>query len=356
MDRQFHFIVENYQHMSSVSGMFGLFEAFEIELGNRVKFIDIGKVDVIKPTRFNRVLTYLRLKEPILGHEKLSPHTLLVHNYAARKAIKQLNSNQQDIVVLSDLENQFTVSLSTVTKNLKNRIVGISHQHPAWYKLNGFDLNTLNGLRKLFVFSDEQKVFFEKHLDVPVVKIDHGVNLDFFKPSQSKRSNDAILFVGAWQRDFQLLSDIILKYRSLDNTITFRLVIPVKSRTPDFYKLAKEKGVYFYHGLTPEGLRNLYCESCCVLLPLLTATANNTLLEAIATETPVVVSESPETRYYSENIWNGIIPVNSNIDSFIFELENIVSKKREIEPMNRDNLRCFEWKNITTQIIQEIDG
>jgi glycosyltransferase involved in cell wall biosynthesis len=355
LENRVTFIVENYRHMSAVSGMYGLFDAFKKKLGNKVYFIEVDRVKVTKPTRTNRLLAFLKLKEPILGHEKISPHTLLVHNYAARNAIKQLYSHEKNILILSDLENQFTVSLSNLPPSQKNRIVGISHQHPAWYKLQGFDLNSLAGIKRLFVFSEDQKCFFRDQLNIPISKIHHGVNLDFFKPLSHKSENQSILFVGSWQRDFQLLMELILKVRRTHPHIVFHLVVPLKSRTAELYKVAKDSKVFFHQGLTAEALRSLYHAAACVVLPLISATANNTLLEAMATETPIIVSESSETRYYAENLWNGVIPVASNLESFFFALENLLNKSTPISALNRSKLRCLDWNQIVQHIIEDLN-
>jgi glycosyltransferase involved in cell wall biosynthesis len=344
-------LAENYPQMSEQSGLAPFFKEL-IKQG--VRIINVSDFELPELRRVADFLRKVRIRPALLPRSNFSPHNRWIHQYAATEMLELLSREQETIVLLSDVENQFTDLLAKAPASLKSRIAGICHQHPAWYKLNGLDIVAFKGLRCLFVFSEDQKVFFDAVLDIPIIKINHGVDLDFFKPNQQIRRLNKVLFVGSWQRDFELLGKIVLNKQPWNEDVNYSLVIPLKSRTPEMYKLAAQDNVNLYHDLTSIELRNLYYESTCVVLPLITATANNTLVEAMATSTPTLVNYSMETRFYSENIWEGVIPVEPSSESFIMELERVINQEKEISQINEENLKLLDWVHTIIQIKKSI--
>lgn len=346
-------LAENYPQMSDHSGLAPFFKEL-IKQG--VRIVKVSDFEVPELHRVASILRKLRIKSALLPRSNFSPHNRWVHQYAASGILELLSREQETMVLLSDFENQFTDLLVNAPASSKSRIAGICHQHPAWYKLNGLDIGQFYGLRCLYVFSEEQKVYLSAVLDIPIIKINHGVDLGFFKPNQQIRSLNKVLFVGSWQRDFDLLEKIVLNKKAWNEDVNYSLVIPLKNRTPEMYKLAKQKNVIFYHNLSSIELRNLYYESTCVVLPLITATANNTLVEAMATETPTLVNDSIETRFYSENIWGGVIPVEPSAESFVMELERVINQEKAIPQINEQNLKLLDWAEIVYHLCASLNS
>lgn len=117
--------------------------------------------------------------------------------------------------------------------------------------------------------------------------IPHGIDTDFFRPGPARPGEDGVLrllTVGHWLRDFEtgLAAFAMLKQAGL--RIALRLVTPdPPTHLPD--------GVIVERGLSDEELRQAYRDSDAVLLPLVDATANNALLEAMACGRPVIVTD-----------------------------------------------------------------
>ncbi len=117
--------------------------------------------------------------------------------------------------------------------------------------------------------------------------IPHGIDTDFFRPGPARAGEDGVLrllTVGHWLRDFETGLAAFAMLRQAGLRVTLRVVTPEPlPRVPD--------GVSVERGLSDEELRQAYRDADAVFLPLLDATANNALLEAMACGRPVIVTD-----------------------------------------------------------------
>jgi len=345
-------LAENYPQMSEQSGLAPFFKEL-IKQG--VRIINVSDFELPELRRVAAFLRKVRIRPALLPRSNFSPHNRWIHQYAATEILELLYREQETIVLLSDVENQFTDLLAKAPASLKSRIAGICHQHPAWYKLNGLDIVAFKGLRCLFVFSEDQKVFFDAVLDIPIIKINHGVDLDFFKPNKdiSRRENE-FLCVGAWQRNFKLLKQIHEELSALEITFKLNIIIPLSSRHDEHLReLANFKNVQFFNDLSPEDLRLKYWQSQVLILPLHSATANNAILESIATETPVITNASEQSVYFSENIWEGVFPIRGDAKSFTNKIIDLTRNQKQICSKN-EKYNQIKWQNIVSVMFDKL--
>jgi glycosyltransferase involved in cell wall biosynthesis len=122
--------------------------------------------------------------------------------------------------------------------------------------------------------------------------IPHGIDTDFWDPALAKipsafPAGDYILCVGAHGLDRQLMTDFIRSNPSR----TF-LIVGLKDQLDPFPNTK-----YLYH-ISDEELRDLYAGAALMIRPLLFATANNSILEALAMGKTILASRIPGVTDY----------------------------------------------------------
>ena len=150
----------------------------------------------------------------------------------------------------------------------------------------------LRRCNRIFLMSESQRSYFlEQGCDPNRIEfIPHGVDTEWFRPgSKAPRPVDnsiRILSVGGYERDFLLLEQIVRKAIK-DSRLRFTVVGPPNFK-PRFADLAN---VNFQCGVSDQDLLRVYQQSDVFLHCPRLATANNTLLEALACGIPVVATQ-----------------------------------------------------------------
>lgn len=206
-----------------------------------------------------------------------------------------------DVVFFEALEDQFDL-FAGARKWLPDatRIAGVSHQPPAWWRKAGITHNVYESVDTLIAPSREAVTFLADGLGHRNVHfVPHGVDIDFFGLDPVHRTLPApnavnVLFCGDWLRDVCLLRETVdeLATRGMLERFRFHFIVPLRARTTvHHHALAQRQNVRWYAALSDEELRGMYISCDVLYLPLLEATANNTLLEGMATGLPIVVSK-----------------------------------------------------------------
>jgi glycosyltransferase involved in cell wall biosynthesis len=140
-----------------------------------------------------------------------------------------------------------------------------------------------------------------EHLAPPgrCVFIPHGVDVDFFseEPASVDGRSPLLLAVGSHRRDFKTLraAASIIKARRPDARVL--LIAPRQH----IEHLPQDEIVETASDLSDVQLRAAYREARMLFLPLETATANNALLESMATGRPSVITDLPAIRDYASD-------------------------------------------------------
>ena len=220
-------------------------------------------------------------------------HGLLLETAARRMAQAQ----HFDVIFFEALEDHFDAFADARQWLKDTHVAGVSHQPPAWWRLYAGNNNVFAAVDTVIALSCPAQAYLQQIGHNNVQFLPHGVDAEFFTPEASRKLTEnvpvEVLFCGQWLRDFQQLSDTLNVLESGSKNYIFHLVVPKFARNfEQHYRLAQHANVHWYAGVTDIELRNLYRRAHLLFLPLIDATANNSVLEAMACGLPMVVSKT----------------------------------------------------------------
>lgn len=344
MSRELLFIRERFDHMGDHSGYDLLCEALEKRCHIRSVWFNHYK----PPAGLKK-----RLWLKLYPENNLSPY-YSEPNFWTEVAALKTNILTSKVIHMLYGENNYNL-LGRIP--LKNKIVVTVHQPLEWW------LQTTIQLKKFFaradqiiVLSNKEKHAFEEFARGRVSFIPHGVDTEFFHVSEKKKVNDQKLkcvCVGQWLRDFTTLRHIVQRFH--DNPgIEFHLVIPDRKIEIHPHKTALQEIIgssktIWHNAISDNELRALYQNSDLLLLPLVAATANNAILEAMACGLPVITNDLGGTRDHTHPSFSELLPAG-DVDAFVSSLSNLHANPAKLGEMAK-SARKFAVENFSWEII-----
>jgi len=169
-------------------------------------------------------------------------------------------------------------------------LVATFHQPPSLLKgmINAELLRRLDGVIAL---CDTQRKFLQCYIDPQrVFLIPHGVDTQFFHPpprafERPTREAVRLLLVGHWMRDLETAFAAIKHIRGAGLKLELTVV------SPRFPATMRDGDCVVRSGVSDEALREAYWSADLLFLPLIDATANNAVLEAMACSLPVISTD-----------------------------------------------------------------
>jgi glycosyltransferase involved in cell wall biosynthesis len=152
------------------------------------------------------------------------------------------------------------------------------------------DPAVLRGLDAVILMAPSQRTWAERYVAPDRVHVIlHGVDADFFRPSDVpvERQRLRCITVGNWLRDWPVFAAVAGALPEVE----FVAVTGPKA-VPDLPNVSARDS------LSDEDLARLYRESDIAFLPLTGSTANNAILEGMATGLPIVATNLPAVRTY----------------------------------------------------------
>jgi glycosyltransferase involved in cell wall biosynthesis len=179
---------------------------------------------------------------------------------------------------------------------------------------------------------------------VPMEVIHHGIDTGFFQARGNGGNRIfTVCFAGSYRRDFNALEAVISRLES-DPGVTFKLLVKHEAKV----RLSQYRNVVFEEKLSDQQLKDFYCSSDCLLLTLEDATANNSLLEAMACGLPIVTEDVGGTReYVSANMES--LHEKGNIDALvdaILRLRDNRDRAFQLGVNSRHRAEQLSWDNV----------
>jgi len=179
--------------------------------------------------------------------------------------------------------------------------------------------------------------------------IPHGVDTEFFYPKEqeevaSLNSKKKCLFVGSHLRDFELLTDVIKIMAKSDPNVEFEVITLKK----DHHYFDGLENIQLRTGISDEELRSAYQTADLLTLPLSNATANNSLLEAMACGMAIITTDLPGTRDYVDDDCACLIE-RGNAEAFVHAIRSLLAnpeRRRKLVSRSRERALDFSFERV----------
>jgi len=188
--------------------------------------------------------------------------------------------------------------LGRVSRMVGGCLVATFHRPPSVLIRYGIDRRRIQDLAAAILVSDSQRSHFEGLLPPNrIFVVSHGVDTDFFRPPEEMGDEQVCITVGAYLRDFETLALAIHRIWQVKPTMRFVAVGTAHPQDAHF-KYLKDKRLDILAGVPDEELRLAYQRSRVAIFSLQDSTANNSLLEAMASGLPIVATDVGGVRQY----------------------------------------------------------
>lgn len=251
-------------------------------------------------------------------------------------------------------------------------LVATFHQPPSVLKDLIINPYFLRGFDKIHLLAPNQIQFFNSYINPEkLIVIPHGVAPEIFEnklpaylvgvdvdadikqlSSMKNEKKSIILTVGKWLRDFEMLREVA-KILQKNSDLLFVIVSHgLKSNDLELPNI-----ILLNEGISDSQLHSLYQEASLLFLPLKDSAANNAILEAMAHGLPIVTTDLPATRYYTDNsaifCENNAQAYVKAIEDLLFALKNPVNKNK-ISSKLRKKAESLVWKKIAIQMHENL--
>jgi glycosyltransferase involved in cell wall biosynthesis len=194
--------------------------------------------------------------------------------------------------------------------------------------------------------------------------IPNGVDTDFFAPAQHTSHADGfhILFVGRFTAE-KNLGHLLDQYAKLESAFPGKVSLRMVGDGPQMHemktyaaKVGLEKSVTWYGWAAKDQLRELYTTSSCFVNPSFYEGMPNTVLEAMASGLPVVVSDVPGNNTLVEDGRNGYVFDLKKPDAFFEALARMVQDPEGAASMGLQGRQTvvdnYSWDIIAEQFMK----
>lgn len=228
----------------------------------------------------------------------------------------------------------------------RTRTIATYHQPPEFLDAI-VPTKVVRALDMITVMAPHQADWFERHVGPERVRVIlHPANTDFFRPPRERAPNAHVrcITVGHWLRDWAAMGAVVRKLADHPD-VHFDLVTGGQTGCEALDQVTHHRGV------SDARLLALYQEADLLLLPLVSGTANNALLEGIACGLPVVTTDMPATRAYLPDDAGLFIRGNepSAIVDAILYLRDAPARRLEMGREARRRAESLSWARIAPE-------
>ena len=226
------------------------------------------------------------------------------------------------------------------------RIVATFHQPPEIAR-EVLNLELLPLLDQVVVVSPTQLAFFKQYVaEDRIHLILHGVDTSFFHPIAHPRPAQEVrcITVGQWLRDWAAFAEVAQAMSDM----TFDVV------TNSRLEFSNLTNVRIHSGLEDAVLAELYRTADILFLPLIQSTANNALLEGIASGLPVVATDLEAIQAYLPSE-EGILVAANRREGFIHALRRLqqdAELRHQMGSRARQRAEALAWPRMAARYEQ----
>ncbi len=225
------------------------------------------------------------------------PAQYMLEDWLAERALlRTVRAHPVDVVQLLDGEHSFRHSADWLGRlRVPPRVAAMFHLPPERLE-PVIPREAVRRLDAVIAVSPDQADWFRSWMDPTRVHLVlHGVDDEFFHPAPDGPPAGPpwrVITVGNNFRDYNMVFDVARRLAHMDG-LEFHVVRDLPRDTP------LPGNVRVHRGISDDALAALYrsCHLC--LLPLVLATASNTLQETMASGIPTVTTDLPSLRAYS---------------------------------------------------------
>jgi glycosyltransferase involved in cell wall biosynthesis len=208
----------------------------------------------------------------------------------------------------------------------------------------------LRSASAIILMSEIQRPFFEFCGVAPerIHVVHHGVDCDYFRPAVQKNGVFTVLSVGNYRRNFDRLKAVCVAL-AVETDICFRVIAPAHWRK--FFE--NLPNVKFETGLSDDELRQTYQEASCLLMTVDAATANNALLEAMASGLPIVSEDVGGIAEYCGSEAAKLCPAGS-VAALCEALVQLRDQPEEVSRMGvaaRARAEALDWPKVAERML-----
>jgi glycosyltransferase involved in cell wall biosynthesis len=214
-----------------------------------------------------------------------------------------------------------------------------------------FQPEEINGIDAAIVLATSEITRFEQWFGADkVVYVPHGIDTTQFRPADRRSAHDKLklLFVGDHLRDWDVAHRVIDEVHRNHLDVHFDVV----TRSDLFPFFTGCSNITLYCQVTEPELIELYRGADALFLPVENATANNSVLEALACGTPVIGTDVGGMPDYITPDCGWLIPKADATSAF--ELVKQLCVHRELARSRREKARAqalkFEWQRIAERV------
>ena len=284
-----------------------------------------------------------RLLRKVIRRGRMSWYNLSNLN-AELLALASCIAGQTDIVHFLEGERSglFLPRFLRLAHLSKIRTLVTFHQPPEILR-EAVNEDLLQWVDQIILVSPSQLPFFLPHVPKDRLQVLlHGVDVEFFYPPVSRQ--DPIDFrcvtVGRWLREWNVLRQVV----SALPEVRFDVVTGAETGLAGFHN------VHIHRGIDDGALADLYRSADVLLLPLIDSTANNALLEGMASGLPVVATDLPAVRAYLPE--GGVLVPDNSIEGFVTGLQWLqqdISVRHAMGRSARARAEELAWPRVVRQ-------
>jgi glycosyltransferase involved in cell wall biosynthesis len=182
--------------------------------------------------------------------------------------------------------------LRRANKLTGNRLVASFHQPASDLRALGVVERIAKHLDAAILVSEAQRAYFEEFLPPErIFVVHHGVDTDFFRPAAESNEMPVCLTVGSHLRDFETLRQAIRLIWDSNPQMRF-IAIGTRSDKKSYFPELDDERIQFLDRIDDNALLRAYQTAKVAIFAFKEATANNAMVEAMASGLPVVATST----------------------------------------------------------------